>query len=269
MRILGLDFGDRTMGVAISDPTGTIAGPLETIRRDRPEALKSTVRRLVELVEQYEVKTVVLGYPRNMNNSEGPRAEKTLALKKRLEKALYKVEIILWDERLSTKAAEAPLLAMGKDRFERKKIVDQMAAAYILQGYLGRQKALRESDPAGEKKEGNVLEESKIITMYEPEEQLRSTMEVFASLTLDRNDYFLAAVYMEEDPEEPEEDDEEEDGVFIFKICPEQDMEFQVLDEDGNIDYYVTTEMTEDEEKRVIKAFQELDDDFDLVFDEE
>ena len=265
MRYLGIDFGDKTVGVAVSDPTGPIAGPVETIRRDQPEALKSTIRRLIELAEQYEVQTVVLGYPLNMNYTEGPRAEKTLAFKKRLEKALYRIPVELWDERLSTKAAEMPLLSVGKDRYERKKTVDQLAAVYILQGYLDAlNNRLRR-----EKTEGKAMEESKIITMYEPEEQFKSTMEVFASLELDNARYFLAAVYTEEDPDQPEEeDDEEEDGVFIFKICSEDQQEFQVLTEDGRIDYYVTTELKEDEEERVITAFQELDDDFDLVFDE-
>ncbi len=141
MRILGLDYGSRTVGIAISDETGSIAFPVETVVRDDEIALKQTVRRIRQLADENGVHTVVLGYPKNMDNSLGERAEKTLAFKKRLERDLYQVEVILWDERLSTVASERPLLEMGYDRHKRKKIVDNMAAAYILQGYLDAKKA--------------------------------------------------------------------------------------------------------------------------------
>ena len=119
MKILGLDYGSRTTGIAISDETGSIAFPVETVVREEEIALKQTVRRIRQLTDE--------------NN--------TLAFKKRLERDLYQVEIVLWDERLSTVASERPLLEMGYDRHRRKKIVDNMAAAYILQGYLDAQKA--------------------------------------------------------------------------------------------------------------------------------
>ncbi|MBQ5960361.1 MAG: Holliday junction resolvase RuvX [Firmicutes bacterium] len=141
MRIIGLDYGSRTVGIAISDETGSIAFPVETVVRDDEIALKQTVRRIRQLADENGVHTVVLGYPKNMDNSLGERAEKTLAFKKRLERDLYQVEVILWDERLSTVASERPLLEMGYDRHKRKKIVDNMAAAYILQGYLDAKKA--------------------------------------------------------------------------------------------------------------------------------
>ncbi|MBQ6238843.1 MAG: Holliday junction resolvase RuvX [Firmicutes bacterium] len=141
MKILGLDYGSRTTGIAISDETGSIAFPVETVVREEEIALKQTVRRIRQLTDENNIHTVVLGFPKNMDNSLGERAEKTLAFKKRLERDLYQVEIVLWDERLSTVASERPLLEMGYDRHRRKKIVDNMAAAYILQGYLDAQKA--------------------------------------------------------------------------------------------------------------------------------
>ena len=141
MKILGLDYGSRTTGIAISDETGSIAFPVETVVREEEIALKQTVRRIRQLTDENNIHTVVLGFPKNMDNSLGERAEKTLAFKKRLERDLYQVEIVLWDERLSTVASERPLLGMGYDRHRRKKIVDNMAAAYILQGYLDAQKA--------------------------------------------------------------------------------------------------------------------------------
>ena len=146
MKILGLDYGSRTTGIAISDETGSIAFPVETVVREEEIALKQTVRRIRQLTDENNIHTVVLGFPKNMDNSLGERAEKTLAFKKRLERDLYQVEIVLWDERLSTVASERPLLEMGYDRHRRKKIVDNMAAAYILQGYLDAQKAGGYSD---------------------------------------------------------------------------------------------------------------------------
>lgn len=146
MKILGLDYGSRTTGIAISDETDSIAFPVETVVREEEIALKQTVRRIRQLTDENNIHTVVLGFPKNMDNSLGERAEKTLAFKKRLERDLYQVEIVLWDERLSTVASERPLLEMGYDRHRRKKIVDNMAAAYILQGYLDAQKAGGNSD---------------------------------------------------------------------------------------------------------------------------
>lgn len=136
MRVLGLDYGSKTTGIAMSDPEGIIASPVETVFREDEIALKQTVRRIRELCEQNNIHTIVLGYPKNMNNTLGERVEKTLAFKKRLERDLYQVEIVLWDERLSTVGAERPLFEAGFNHVKRKQHVDNMAAAYILQGYL-------------------------------------------------------------------------------------------------------------------------------------
>lgn len=136
MRLIGLDFGSKTTGIAISDASGLIATPLETVFREEEVNLKQTVRRIRQLAEENDVHTIVLGLPKNMNNTLGERAEKTMAFKKRLERDLYQVEIVLWDERLSTVGAEHPLMDMGMNRAKRKQYIDKMAAAYILQGYL-------------------------------------------------------------------------------------------------------------------------------------
>ena len=141
MRIIGLDFGSRTTGIAMSDPGETLASPVETVFREEEENLKQTVRRIRQLAEENDVHKIVLGLPKNMNNTLGERAEKTLAFKRRLERDLYRVEILLWDERLSTRMAEKPLLERGLDRHQRKRVVDQIAAVYILQGYLDAQGA--------------------------------------------------------------------------------------------------------------------------------
>ncbi len=136
MRVIGLDFGSKTTGIAMSDISGRIATPVETVFREEEVNLKQTVRRIRQLAQENDVHTIVLGFPKNMNNTLGPRAEATLNFKKRLERDLYQVEIVLWDERLSTIGAEHPLMEMGMNREKRKQYIDKMAAAYILQGYL-------------------------------------------------------------------------------------------------------------------------------------
>ena len=136
MRVIGLDFGSKTTGIAMSDISGRIATPVETDFREEEVNLKQTVRRIRQLAQENDVHTIVLGFPKNMNNTLGPRAEATLNFKKRLERDLYQVEIVLWDERLSTIGAEHPLMEMGMNREKRKQYIDKMAAAYILQGYL-------------------------------------------------------------------------------------------------------------------------------------
>ena len=137
MRIMGLDFGSKTIGVALSDLFGWTAQGLEIIRREQEEALKPSMKRLEEIIKQYGVEKIVLGYPKNMNNTEGPRCEKTLQFKEKLEKR-FNLEVILCDERMSTMAAERTLLEADLSRGKRKNVIDKMAAVYILQGYLDR-----------------------------------------------------------------------------------------------------------------------------------
>lgn len=135
MRILGLDFGSKTVGVSVSDPFGWTAQGVEIIRRSEEENLKKTIERIKALCSQYGVEKIVLGYPKNMNNTIGERGEKTEAFKKRLEKELQ-LTVELWDERLSTMAAQRGLLEADLSRAKRKQVIDKMAAVFILQGYL-------------------------------------------------------------------------------------------------------------------------------------
>lgn len=136
MRILGLDFGDKTIGVSISDPFGWTAQGLEVIRRQDEKEYRASTARIQELVSEYGVTEIVLGYPKNMDNSEGPRCEKTKAYRDRLLACLPGINIVLWDERLSTVAAARTLLEGDVSRAKRKKVIDKMAAVHILQGYL-------------------------------------------------------------------------------------------------------------------------------------
>lgn len=135
MRILGLDFGTKTVGVAVCDELMYTAQGLEIIRRKSPSKLRQTLARIDELVAEYNVERIVLGYPKNMNNTEGERCEKTREFKEMLEKRTG-LEVVLWDERLTTVAADRSMMETGIRREHRKEFVDEIAAIFILQGYL-------------------------------------------------------------------------------------------------------------------------------------
>ena len=137
MRILGLDYGSKTVGVAVSDPLGFTAQGVETIRRKSENKMRQTLARIEELIAQYQVEEIVLGLPKNMNNTLGDRAEKSLELKETLERRTG-LPVVMWDERLTTAEAERTLMETGVRRENRKQFLDQMAAVLILQGYLDR-----------------------------------------------------------------------------------------------------------------------------------
>ena len=134
-RILGLDYGSKTVGVAVSDLLGITAQPLLTIERKQEDKLRQTLARIEALAAEYGADRLVLGLPKNMNNTLGERAEKTLAFRDMLERRTG-LPVILWDERLTTMAAERVLIEEGVRREHRKETIDQIAAAMILQGYL-------------------------------------------------------------------------------------------------------------------------------------
>lgn len=135
IRIMGLDFGSKTVGVAISDPLGFTAQGIEIIRREQENKLRRTLARIEALIQEYQVTEIVLGYPKNMNNTVGERAEKSLAFKEMLERRTG-LPVVMWDERLTTVAANRTLMEGGVRRENRKDYVDMIAAVYILQGYL-------------------------------------------------------------------------------------------------------------------------------------
>ena len=135
IRIMGLDFGSKTVGVAVSDPICITAQGIEIVRRTSENKLRKTLARIEELVTEYEVTEIVLGFPKNMNNTIGERAEKSLAFKEMLERRTG-LPVVMWDERLTTVAANRTLIEGGVRRENRKDYVDMLAAVYILQGYL-------------------------------------------------------------------------------------------------------------------------------------
>ena len=142
MRVLGLDYGTKTVGVAVSDPLEITAQPLETIERKSAGKLRQTLARIEAIIEEYgaagqqeKIEKIVLGYPKNMNNPEGDRCEATVSFKNDLERRTG-LEVVLWDERLTTVEAERILMDSGVRRENRKTYIDKMAAAVILQNYL-------------------------------------------------------------------------------------------------------------------------------------
>lgn len=135
MRLMGLDFGSKTVGVAVSDPLGITAQPLETVCREKENQLRKTLQRLEELIKEYGVSLIVLGLPKNMDDSNGERVTKTLEFKEMLERRTG-LEIYMQDERLTTMQAERVMEALGVKKKDMKKNVDNLAAAIILQTYM-------------------------------------------------------------------------------------------------------------------------------------
>lgn len=135
MRIMGLDFGSKTVGVAVSDPLFITAQGIEIIRRKEENKLRQTLARIEELIGEYEVNEIVLGLPKNMNDTLGPRVDLTLEFKEKLERRTG-LPVHTWDERLTTVAADRTMMEAGIRRENRKEYVDKIAAVLILQGFL-------------------------------------------------------------------------------------------------------------------------------------
>lgn len=147
MRIMGLDFGSKTVGVAISDPLLITAQGIEIIRRKEENKLRQTLARIEELIVQYEVEKIVLGFPKNMNNTIGERAELSMEFEEKLRRRTG-LPVVLWDERLTTVAADKAMMEAGVRREHRKDYVDKIAAVIILQGYLDYLAVRREQNDA-------------------------------------------------------------------------------------------------------------------------
>lgn len=133
MRILCLDVGEKTIGVAVSDLLLLTAQGVEVIRRT---SLEKDYNRLAEIITQYEVETIVIGLPKNMNGTVGPKGEAMKEFADQLQEKFPQTKVRLWDERLSTVAATRALISADVSRAKRKKVIDKMAAMFILQGYL-------------------------------------------------------------------------------------------------------------------------------------
>ncbi len=134
-RIIGLDVGSKTIGVAVSDAMGWTAQGIDTLRINE-ENEDFGIDQLLKIIDEYDVDTVIIGLPKNMNNSIGPRGEASIQFKDLLQQERPELKMVMWDERLSTVGAERTLLEADVSRKKRKKVIDKMAAVFILQGYL-------------------------------------------------------------------------------------------------------------------------------------
>ncbi|UXU85031.1 Holliday junction resolvase RuvX [Mammaliicoccus sciuri] len=134
-RIIGLDVGSKTIGVAVSDAMGWTAQGIDTLRINE-ENEDFGIDQLIKIIDEYDVDTVIIGLPKNMNNSIGPRGEASIQFKDLLQQERPELKMVMWDERLSTVGAERTLLEADVSRKKRKKVIDKMAAVFILQGYL-------------------------------------------------------------------------------------------------------------------------------------
>ena len=135
MRIMGLDYGSKTVGVAVSDPLGLTAQGIEIVRRKSENKLRQTLARIEEIAKEYGVEKIVLGFPKHMNNDIGERAEKSLEFKEMLERRTG-LPVVMWDERLTTVEPDRTMMETGIRRENRKEYVDIIAAVFNLQGYL-------------------------------------------------------------------------------------------------------------------------------------
>ncbi len=147
MRIMGLDFGSKTVGVAVSDALLLTAQGVEIIRRKEENKLRQTLARIEELIVEYEVEEIVLGLPKHMNGSEGVRVELTEEFKEKLERRTG-LPVTFWDERLTTVSADRTMMEAGIRRENRKDYVDMLAATFILQGYLDRRSNEKKAEEA-------------------------------------------------------------------------------------------------------------------------
>ncbi len=140
IRVLCLDYGEKTIGVSVSDPLGFSAQGLCVLRRDKEESIKKNVKQLSEIIAEYEIKLIVLGYPKNLDNTESERCKKTVLFKERLERNFKKIPVVLWDERLSTVGAGRTLSYLSSKEY--KQIIDMQAAVFILQGFIDANKGI-------------------------------------------------------------------------------------------------------------------------------
>ena len=145
-RILALDYGSKTVGVAVSDPLGLTAQSLETITRDRESALRRTFARIEELTKLYEPEYILVGLPLHMNGEAGERAKKSIEFAKKLE-SRTNTEVVMWDERLTTEAAAEVMDECGIKRRDQKKYSDKIAAAFILEDHMNSEEYKRRHVP--------------------------------------------------------------------------------------------------------------------------
>ena len=229
MRILGLDYGSKTVGVAVSDPLGLTAQSVETIWRKQENKLRQTLARIEELAAEYQAEKIVLGLPKNMNNTIGERAEKTLEFREMLERRTG-LPVVMWDERLTTVEAERTLMEASVRRENRKQYLDQLAAVFILQGYLD---SLHCYENIMEKIKFQLEDGTEVEFYVEEQTRIGGTAYLLVSDSLDdeATAYIFKDVSAEESQEACYEMVEDEDELqAVFKVFE------QMLDDDVDLE---------------------------------
>ena len=259
-RSIGLDFGDKTIGVALGCPHNRVATGLETIRRTQPEALRPCINRLREIIAAYDITHIILGYPLNMDGSLSARAEKTLAFRDKLRRNFKKVHIELWDERLSTQAVTRGFSQKSGGKKHRETYdsqVDEMAAIYILQGYLN---AKENETMDNETNMPDDLDHMGDIILMTDEDDNEYPLHVLATREGENCIYLLTAIEAE--------DDEESSEVLHFKCAAiaadapptgqeDEDLPLELVDE------------THEDFKLVMELFKPDYEELGIIIDEE
>ena len=219
-RFLGLDFGDKTIGVSVSSPSGKVAIGITTLVRENTESLRPSLRKLKNITREYGITNIVLGYPVHLDGRESPRCIKTMEFKEKLGRYFKSIAVELWDERLSTRAVSRTF--EGK-RTQYKQHVDEMAAVYILQGFLDKynldkEKFNMEQDP----KLQEFDEDDATITLYD-EDGNEVEMQILAIRKSGDTTYAMVV-----------EEDDEDSEVMHFKLIEDDDNDtiFEMIDEE-------------------------------------
>lgn len=239
MRILGLDYGDKTIGVAVSDELKLIAYGVETIRRKSPDKFNLEIERLSHIINEYAIEKIIIGFPKNLNNSCGQQCQKTLIFKEHLACAFPNLQIILWDERLSSAAASKNLSFAGINAFNQKKVIDKMAAVFILQGYLDYLKIEEEKIMDYDEFEND---QDNIIVMFDDDGNEQELF-VLGSVEDNGEKYLIVS-------EDLEQENDEQDVVVLKEIDS---------DDEDNVDYSIVED--DDELERIIDLFEQQDED--------
>ena len=243
MRLLGLDYGSKTVGVAVTDPLGYTAQPLETITRKEENKLRRTLARIEQLVGEYQIEKIVLGYPVNMDGSAGERAELALAFKAMLERRT-KLEVIMQDERLTTVAADEILQECGMPREKRKTVIDQVAAGLILQDFMeNTKKGSKLADSESDTEEKNNNKNLEVLTADDGTEV---TFYVIEETRLGASNYLLVA----------DSDDEDAECLILKDTSRDEDPEavYELVEDETELD-------------AVSKVFEELLSDEDITIE--
>jgi len=255
VRYLGLDYGEKTIGVSVGCTDSKVATGLTTIRRAEEAALRSSINDIRDIIRQYDITHIVLGHPLNMDGSISMRAEKTLAFRDKLQRNFKSIKFIMWDERLSTRAVTQGFGAIKGSRNKREAYrahVDEMAAVYILQGFLNK---LQEETMENENNLPDEQEMNDIIIVTD-DDGSEYQLHVLASREHNENVYLLTAM-------EGEDDDEEEPAeVMHFKCIMNEESED---DDDLSME---TVDITHEDFELVLELFKDDYEELGITLDE-